>query len=77
MANQATQRLQELQQAASEYFSSEKQRLNAEYNFLDAISKKRGGTIGLQDINAAGASNIMVDSINEYLGRPNAPVDEP
>lgn len=69
MAGKATQRLDELQQAAAEWFSSETKRLNAQYNFLDAISKRRGGTIGLQDANADGASKIMVDSINEYIGR--------
>lgn len=69
MAGAATKRLNELQTAASEYFSSELKRLNAQYDFLDAISKKRGGTIGLQDANAAGASDILVDSINEYIGK--------
>jgi hypothetical protein len=72
----AVDRLTELQNAAKEYFSSELKRLNAQYDFLDAISKKRGGTIGLQDANAAGASKILADSINDYLGRPNTPPDE-
>lgn len=69
----ATQRLAELQAAANEYFASEKKRLNAEFSFLDAISKKRGGAAGLQDANAEGASKILVDSINEYLGSPLTP----
>lgn len=72
----AVDRLNELQKAADEYFSSETKRLNAQYDFLDAISKKRGGTVGLQDANAAGASKILVDSLNDYLGRPNTPPDE-
>lgn len=76
MAGDAVKRLDELQKAASEWFSSEKKRLNAEYNFLDAISKKRGGTIGLQDANAEGASKILVDSINDYLGRISGATDE-
>jgi hypothetical protein len=66
-------RLEELESAAEAYFSSEKKRLEAEYNFLDAISKKRGGTVGLQDANAEGASQILADSINDYLGRAIEP----
>ena len=72
----ALDRLKELQQAASEYFASETKRLNAQYDFLTAIAQKRGGTVGLQDVNAAGASKILTDSINDYLGRPNTPTDE-
>lgn len=66
-------RLNELESAAASYFSSEKKRLEADYNFLDAISKKRGGTVGLQDANAEGASQILADSINDYLGRAIEP----
>jgi len=77
MAGKAEERLNELKKAAEEYFSSEKKRLNAEYSFLDAISKKRGGSAGLRDLNAEGASKILVDSINDYLGRPTSPKDEP
>lgn len=77
MAGDAVKRLNELKKAATEWFSSEKKRFNAQYDFLDAISKKRGGTIGLQDANADGASKILVDSINDYLGRPTSPADEP
>lgn len=66
----AQERLQELKEAANEYFAKEKTRLNAEYDFLDAISKARGGNVGLQDANAEGASEILVNSINDYLGRP-------
>jgi hypothetical protein len=69
----AADRLDELKKAADEYFSSEKSRLNAEFDFLDTISKKRGGTVGLQDVNAEGASKILVDSINDYLGKPLTP----
>ncbi len=65
----ARQRLDELEAAANDYFSKEKTRLEAEYRFLDAIGKKRGGNVALQDINSAGASKILVDSINDYLGR--------
>lgn len=72
MAGKAVQRLEELQRAAAEWFSSEKKRLNAQYDFLDAISKKRGGAVGLQDANAEGASKILVDSINDYIGRPSS-----
>jgi len=76
MAGEATKRLEELKQAAQEYFTSEKTRLNNQYDFLDAISKKRGGVVGLQDANAEGASKILVDSINDYLGKPPAPAEE-
>lgn len=71
MAGKAADRLKELEKAATEWFTSEKKRLNAQWDFLDAISKKRGGTIGLQDANAEGASKILVDSITDYLGRPS------
>ena len=67
----AVKRLEELEKAAAEWFASEKKRLTAQYEFLDAISKKRGGTIGLQDANAEGASKILVDSITDYIGRPS------
>lgn len=77
MAGDAVKRLDELEKAANEWFISEKKRLNSQFNFLDAISKKRGGTIGLQDANAAGASKILADSINDYLGRATSPSDEP
>ena len=73
MSETSLKRVEELEQAAREYFSSEKKRLQAQYDFLDSISRKRGGTIGLQDENAEGASKILVDSINDYLGRPNNP----
>ena len=66
----SVKRLEELKKAADEYFASERVRLQAQYDFLDAVSKRRGGTIGLQDTNAEGASKILVDSINEYLGKP-------
>ncbi len=68
----AADRLNELKTAAAEYFASEKQRLQAQYDFLDAISKKRGGTVGLLDANAEGASKILADSINDYLGRASS-----
>jgi len=65
----AKQRLDELEQAANEYFSKERTRLEAQFAFLDNISKKRGGNVSLQDLNADGASKILVDSINSYLGK--------
>jgi hypothetical protein len=77
MAGKAEDRLNELQTAAQEYFTSEKNRLSAQYDFLDSISKKRGGNAGLRDANAEGASKILVDSINDYLGRAVSPKDEP
>ncbi len=77
MAGDAVKRIDELEKAAGEWFASEKKRLNAQFDFLDAISKKRGGTVGLQDANADGASVILVDSINDYLGRATSPPDEP
>jgi hypothetical protein len=73
MPGESQKRLDELEKAATSYFSSEKKRLEADYSFLDAISKKRGGTVGLQDANAEGASQILADSINDYLGRPVEP----
>lgn len=65
----AKERLDELETAANDYFSKEKTRLEAEFTFLDNISKARGGNVSLQDINSAGASQILVDSINDYLGK--------
>lgn len=76
MAGDAVKRLDELEKAANEWFASEKKRLKAQFDFLDAISKKRGGTVGLQDANADGSSAILVDSIDDYLGRPTQPSDE-
>lgn len=75
MAN-ATDRLNELKAAAQEYFALEKTRLNAQYDFLDAISKKRGGDVGLQDANAAEAAKILVDSISDFLGKPVQPSED-
>ena len=66
----AQDRLKVLKTAADTWFSQQTKYYNAEYDFLDSISKKRGGTIGLQDANAEGASVILVNSINEYLGKP-------
>lgn len=68
----ASDRLNELNKAAKEWFDSETKRLQNEYSFLDAISKKRGGSVGLQDANAQGASQILVDSINAYLDKPTS-----
>jgi hypothetical protein len=76
MAGQAAQRLQDLKDAADDYFSKEKKRLNAQFDFLDAISKKRGGSVGLQDANAQGASKILANSISDYLGSPLQPSDD-
>lgn len=76
MASEASKRLDELKSAAKEYFAAEKTRLANQYSFLDAISKKRGGAVGLQDANAEGASKILVDSINAYLGKATSPSEE-
>lgn len=73
MPGESEKRLDALEAAASSYFSSEKKRLEADYAFLDNISKKRGGIVGLQDANAEGASKILADSINDYLGRSTEP----
>jgi hypothetical protein len=70
MANTSQARLKELKSAADTWFGRQERYYDAEYKFLDAISKKRGGVIGLQDANAQGASKILVNSINEYLGKP-------
>lgn len=72
----ATERLKELESAAKEWFAKERKRLEAQFDFLDAIAKKRGGSVGLQDANAEGASKILVNSINEYLDKPLSPPDE-
>lgn len=65
----AQDRLKALKTAADKWFSQQTKYYNAEYDFLDQISKKRGGTVGLQDANAAGASVILANSINDYLGK--------
>ncbi len=69
----AVERLAELEAAANEYFALERSRLQAQFDFLDAIATKRGADISLQDINAVGASKLLVNSINEYLGKPLTP----
>ncbi len=73
MADTAAKRLQDLKDAADDWFSKEKKRLQAQFDFLDAISKKRGGSVGLQNANAQGASKILANSINDYLGSPLQP----
>lgn len=69
MSGKATARLEELNKAATEYFDKETKRLNAQYDFLTAMAKARGGAVGVQDINAEGAAKILVDSIDEFLGK--------
>lgn len=69
----AVDRLAKLETAANEYFALERTRLEAEYNFLDSIAKKRGANINLQDLNSERASSLLVNSINEYLGKPLTP----
>lgn len=70
MANgPAAQRLQDLKDAADNWFDKEKKRLQAQYNFLDAIGQARGGSRGLQNLNTQGASAILASSINDYLGK--------
>lgn len=76
MAGTAAQRLQDLKDAADDWFSKEKKRLQAQFDFLDAISKKRGGSVGLQNANAQGASKILANSISDYLGSPLQPPDD-
>jgi hypothetical protein len=66
-------RLDELKKAADSWFSKQRKYYEAEFDFLDQISQKRGGTVGLQDANAAGASVILENSINEYLGKAPEP----
>jgi hypothetical protein len=67
------ERLDALQKAFEEYFDKEKKRITAQVDFLEAIAKKRGGTVGLQDLNAEGASKVLENSINDYLGRALEP----
>ena len=62
-------RLNELKNAAADWFDKEKQRLQAEFDFLDAIGKARHGSKGLQNLNTQGASVILSNSINDYLGK--------
>lgn len=62
--------LKTLKDAAEKYFNLQEQYINNEYNFLDAISKTRGGVVGLQDENAEGASVILTGALNDYLGKP-------
>jgi len=69
----AKERLKELKDTARDWFSKERQRLTNEYEFLDAISKKRGGGDSIQEDNASSASALLVNSINEYLGTPLSP----
>lgn len=65
----AVERLAELKAAGTEYFALERARLTAEHDFLSEIAKKRGAGISLQDLNSLGASKLLVNSINEYLGK--------
>lgn len=62
------ERIAELETAANEWFAAERARLEAEYAFLDAISKKRGGK--LQKDNAQKVADILANDLNEYLNEP-------
>jgi hypothetical protein len=73
VAQTAVDRLNDLKKAADDYFSKEQNRLNAQYTFLNNISQKRGGSVGLQNANAQGASTILANSIDDYLGSPLEP----
>lgn len=73
MADTAAQRLDTLKQNADDWFSKRKNQLNAQFDFLDNIAKKRGGSVGLQSANADGASKILANSIDDYLGSPLEP----
>ena len=68
----ALDRLNELKDAASDWFDKEKQRLQAQFDFLDAIGKARHGSKGLQNLNTEGASQILANSLDDYLGKPIA-----
>lgn len=67
----AQDRLKELSKAAEDWFGKEQNRLEAEYDFLDKIAQKRGGSKGLQALNTEGASAILANSIDDYLGKPS------
>lgn len=70
-ASTRSQRLGELKAAATEYFSGERKNIESRFQFLDAISKKRGGSTGkFEDANDKGASQLLANSINDYLGEP-------
>jgi len=66
----AKDRLGELKKAADKWFDREEQRLEAQHAFLKAILEKRGGAKGLQALNTEGASEILAESISDYLGKP-------
>jgi len=76
MADSPSQRLQKLKDAADNWFQKEQNRLQAEYDFLKAILQKRGGSVGLQNANAKGASDILGNSISDYLGSPLSPSND-
>jgi hypothetical protein len=63
-------KIDELEKAAKDYFSNERIRLDAQWKFLDAISKKRGGSVGMQDSNAYESSQILSKFITDYLSTP-------
>lgn len=72
----AVDRLNDLKNAADDYFSSEQQRLQAEYDFLNNILQSRGGSMTLQNSNAQGASTVLANSISDFLGSPLAPSND-
>lgn len=61
------ERLEQLRQAAKEYIEKEKKALNAEYDFLDNILKKRGIN-RIDNANTSTASNLFVSSLSDFLG---------
>ncbi len=73
MSQEAQDRLSVLEEALTSYIAAERKRLQAQYDFLTNIARRRGGTVGLQDENAEGASKILVNSLEDYIGRPIDP----
>lgn len=59
-------KLQKLENAAKDYINKEKKRLNAEYDFLDAILRARGYS-KLEDHNSEKAGDLLIKSITDFL----------
>jgi len=76
-SEKAKDRLNRLKKEGQKWIAREQERLTKQADFLEAILKARGGSVGqLQDANAEGASEILEDSINDYLGRAAEPKKE-
>lgn len=67
MSKTPDEKLDDLKQAASEYFNNEIARINAEYDYLDKVFAGRGSAAKLEDVVVYKANSYFVNSLTDYL----------